>query len=127
CISGADRYTNHHFKLLRSLYQLRRLIVTILFGGVSNRSPKLTYRALYKTWQGINLYCYPHHVLNGGDPGGALMIRSTSGMTYPIATTASMSTIHRPHRSVHLGVGAASSSGSAIGNTVWPLGARNIR
>src|SRR5699024_4630838 len=68
-----------------------------------------------------------YHVLNGGDPGGEFMIRSANGIRYPIETTISINTIHNPQRSVHFGVGASSTSGSPIGNSVFPLGARNMR
>src|SRR5690625_2063488 len=68
-----------------------------------------------------------YHVLNGGDPGGAFIMISTNGITYPIEITAIISTIHKLQRSVHLGVGEASSSSSAIGNSVSPLGALNIK
>src|SRR5690625_121503 len=68
-----------------------------------------------------------YHVLNGGDPGGAFIITSTSGITYPKEITAIINTTHRLQRSVHLGVGVASSSSSAIGNAVSPLGALSIK
>src|SRR5690625_1593338 len=68
-----------------------------------------------------------YQVLNGGDPGGAFMMISTNGMTYPIEITAIIRTTHRLQRSVHLGVGAASSSSSATGNSVSPFGALNIK
>src|SRR5699024_12563080 len=68
-----------------------------------------------------------YQVLNGGEPGGAFSIKSTNGMTYPIEITANINTIQSPQRSVHFGVGNASSSGSPIGNSVSPLGALNMR
>src|SRR5699024_1490418 len=68
-----------------------------------------------------------YHVLNGGDPGGAFMMTSTIGMTYPIETIAIINTIQRLQRSVHLDVGAASSSTSALGNSVCPFGAFHIK
>src|SRR5690625_345811 len=52
---------------------------------------------------------------------------STNGMTYPIEITAIINTTHKLQRSVHLGVGEASSSSSAIGNSVSPFGALNIK
>src|SRR5699024_10270227 len=55
------------------------------------------------------------------------MMTSTIGMTYPIETIAIINTIQRLQRSVHLGVGAASSSTSAIGNSVCPFGAFHIK
>src|SRR5699024_4690737 len=68
-----------------------------------------------------------YQVLNGGEPGGAFSIKSTNGMTYPIEITANINTIQSPQRSVHFGVGNASSSGSPIGNSVSPLVALNMR
>lgn len=69
----------------------------------------------------------PYQVLNGGEPGGALTMKSTNGMTYAMPTRAIIHTTHNPQRSVHLGVGASSSSTSAIGNSVFPFGAKNMR
>src|SRR5699024_9289169 len=70
---------------------------------------------------------FAFHVLNVGDPGGACIIISTTGITSPIEITAIMITTHKPHLSVHFGVGAALSSTSAIGNSVSPLGALTIK
>src|SRR5699024_4827629 len=75
----------------------------------------------------ISVIMTRYQVLNGGEPGGAFSIKSTNGMTYPIEITANINTIQSPQRSVHFGVGNASSSGSPIGNSVSPLGALNMR
>lgn len=45
-----------------------------------------------------------YHVLNGGDPGGALKIKSVNGMTYPMAMTINIRTMMRLQRSVQNGV-----------------------
>src|SRR5699024_11115525 len=71
--------------------------------------------------------CSTYNDLNGGYPGGAFIIKSTKGMTYPIDITAIIKTTHKLQRSVHFGVGEASSSSSAIGNSVSPFGARSIK
>src|SRR5699024_8485653 len=55
------------------------------------------------------------------------MMTSTIGMTYPIDTIAIINTIQRVQRSVRLGVSAASSSTSALGNSVCPFGAFHIK
>src|SRR5699024_4803229 len=101
---------------------------------VSNSTLGLKYRNVFflklnKLFD-INKLCSGkifYHVLNGGDPGGAFITKSTTGITYPIAITAIINTIHKLQRSVHFGVGEASNSSSAIGNSVSPFGALNIK